>query len=105
MNKIAAVAVALSLSAAGQAFAGPPHAPTAHPPTHAEAPAAADVPSAPAAPDVPSAPVAADVPKNGFFMQDGNGALHYIRNGEHVASHPHGTKVAAEPIKTEINAK
>jgi hypothetical protein len=30
MRKLTALTVALSLSAAGQAFAGPPHAPAAH---------------------------------------------------------------------------
>jgi hypothetical protein len=39
MRKLTALTVALSLSAAGQAFAGPPHAPAAHAPT-AHAPAA-----------------------------------------------------------------
>jgi hypothetical protein len=32
MRKLTALSVALSLSAAGQAFAGPPHAPAAHAP-------------------------------------------------------------------------
>jgi hypothetical protein len=83
MRKIAAVAVTLSLSAAGQAFAGPPHAPTAHPEVHAGASASR--------PEKPNG--------TGFFIQSGNGVLPYERNGQYVASQPHGTSGAGDPAK------
>jgi hypothetical protein len=83
MRIIAAVAVTLTLSAAGQAFAGPPHAPTAHPEVHAGTSASR--------PEKPNG--------TGFFTYSGNGEVPYMRNGEYLASQPHGTSRAGDPAK------